>query len=347
MRQAVFIILRILYNNLLSPNLFNRHNLPREMATNVDILTDILTCPVCFEHFEADGDHIPRLLPCTHSLCHTCIGQLIRNNRLQCPTCRMKHETRNKEKSFPQNKYVLTMIKRRKGIQGEEMDEFRRCPEHGQNEILFCIEPGCMKTICPLCLSKVHLGHKVVAIKDETEDVLVQLLKNIEITKKGLNAKIKHVEDVSGNAAKKTEINLLQLKKEKDKIIHRLEKKKEEIMKQYDRMVEQAEDKKTEQNETLGNELAAIKDNDVLLTSIKQSIESEENTNEDILKKLDTVKGVTEIVEYLPRVKNYEYSEYIPGHENLLGTLVKKEMSVSPVGELQGQGQYNIYTVHE
>ena len=126
------------------------------------------------------------------------------------------------------------------------MDESRKCPEHGQNEILFCREAGCEKLICTLCLSKSHLGHKVVAIKDETKEVLANLLKNIEITRKQLNAKIKDVEEVSQDAAKKTEISLLQAKKEKDKMIQCLEKKKEDVIKQYDEMIKQTEDKKNE-----------------------------------------------------------------------------------------------------
>ena len=112
-------------------------------------------------------------------------------------------------------------------------------------------------------------------------------------------------------------------------------------------MIKQAKDKKTEQKETSGNDLTAMKDNEALLISIKQSIEEEENTYEDALKKLDTAKGVTENVKYLPRLKKYEYSEYLSGRENLPGKLVKKEVPVSQIRELRGQGQYNIHTIKE
>ena len=37
-----------------------------------DSLEYAFTCQVCFEEFEETGDHVPRLLPCTYTLCETC-----------------------------------------------------------------------------------------------------------------------------------------------------------------------------------------------------------------------------------------------------------------------------------
>ena len=319
------------------------------MAGNMDSLQDTITCPVCFEEFEENGDHLPRLLPCSHTLCHTCVGQLTRNNRLECPTCRMRHEVRGKEINFPQNRYILTLMRRRPAAR----ELFMKCPKHEEDEVLFCRENECQKTICISCLSEAHLGHKAVALKDETKNLLAKLLKNIEITSKKLNAKIKYFQDDSQHAAKKTETSLLQIRKEKDEMIQRLnterdemvqrlERKKEEMIKQYDGMTRQAEDNKIKLNEASGNELTAMRDNVELLNSIKETVEEGENTHEDALKMLDTVGGVTENTEHLPRVKSYEYSEYIPGQKSLVGKLIKKEKSFLPhvpAPELRGRGQ--------
>ena len=313
------------------------------MAGKMDSLQESLSCPVCFEDFEENGIRVPRLLPCSHTLCHTCIGQLIRNNRLECPTCRMKHEARNKEINFPQNKYILTMMRRRQRLEGEEIDEWQKCPKHGENEILFCREDECQKMICPLCLSEAHLGHKVVAVKVQTKDVLAKLLKSIEITSERLNKNIGNVTDVSQDIIKKTEANFVQVKKEKDKRLQDLERKKEEMTKQYDEIIKQVEDEKNKLSETSGNELKAMRDSITFLTDIKESIEEEENTYEDALKKLETVNGVIENVQHMTNVKKYKYSEYVAGEENLVGKLVKKEKFALlhvPAPELQGQGQY-------
>ena len=305
------------------------------MAGKMDSLQESLSCPVCFEEFEENGGHVPRLLPCSHTLCHTCIGQWIRNNRLDCPTCRMKHEARNEEINFPQNKYILTMMRRRQRLEGEEIDGSRKCPKHREKEILFCREDGCQKMICPLCLSEGHLGHKVVAVKDQTKEVLGKLLNSIEITSERLNKKIQNVEKVSHDVFEKTEANLLQVKQEKERVIQDLEKKKEEMTKLYDEIIKKAEDEKNKLSEASGNDLTAMRDNVMFLKSIKQSIEEEENTHEDALRRLDTVNGVIENVQHLPRVKAYEYSKYVPGQENLIGNFVKRVSTA----KLQGQGR--------
>ena len=220
---------------------------------------------------------------------------------------------------------------------GEEIDESRKCPKHGEKEILFCREAGCQKLICPLCLSEAHLGHKVVAIKDETKDVLAKLVKNIEITNERLNKKIRKVEAVSQDVIKKTEANLLQITTDKDKVIQELEKKKERMIREYYDMLRKARAENNKLNEASRNDLTAMKDNMELLNSIKQSIEEEDNTYEDAMKKLDTARGVTENIELLPQMKKYQYSEYEPGKGNIVGKLVKKEKSIILEREQENQ----------
>ena len=208
-----------------------------------------------------------------------------------------------------------------------------------------------------------------MAIKDETKDVLAKLLKNIEITNERFKKKIRKVEDVSQEVLPKTEANFLQITMKKDKVIHELEKKKERMMREYDEMMEQmrrryddmigkaeyereqmtreyvemvkkAEDENNKLNEASRNDLTAMKDNMEFLNSIKQSIEEEEITFEDALNKLDTVTSVTENVKHLPRMKKYEYSEYVPRRGNLVGKLVQKEKFVlRRARELRGQGE--------
>lgn len=76
----------------------------------IDIGDDLTVCPVCFEVYEVSGDFIPRLLPCSHTLCEKCLEQLLTNGKLDCPECRTKHEAVSGTKSFPQNKYIIAHI---------------------------------------------------------------------------------------------------------------------------------------------------------------------------------------------------------------------------------------------
>ena len=127
----------------------------------MDSLEESLTCFVCFEDFQNEGDHVPRLLPCTHTLCELCISRLVQNNSLRCPKCNREHEARGA--NFRQNGYILTML-RRLG----ERDGIRRCQLHqDEEETLFCKEAECQKPICKICLSEHHRRHEVVALTTE------------------------------------------------------------------------------------------------------------------------------------------------------------------------------------
>ena len=48
-------------------------------------VASFLACQICFEDFEESGDHVPRLLPCTHTLCEKCLKQLVQGASVECP----------------------------------------------------------------------------------------------------------------------------------------------------------------------------------------------------------------------------------------------------------------------
>ena len=72
---------------------------------------DITNCPVCFEDYGETGDHLPRILPCYHTVCEKCIGELLQDDALDCPECRVNHLAGNGVKIFPQNRYILTHMR--------------------------------------------------------------------------------------------------------------------------------------------------------------------------------------------------------------------------------------------
>ena len=87
-----------------------------------DSLKEILACQICLEDFEEGGDLIPRILPCSHTLCERCLTQLLGGgSTLTCPECRAQHAApnNNRKRTFPHNKYLLTVIKRRKSREEE------------------------------------------------------------------------------------------------------------------------------------------------------------------------------------------------------------------------------------
>ena len=147
-----------------------------------DSLVDMLSCQVCFEDFEETGIRIPRIFPCSHTVCESCLKDMIKNNTIICPECRKKHTAENKEKSFPQNKYLLAQI-RGNNNETEEQRSDDRCEKHGDLLILYCLEDTCQKSICASCMLD-HNKHDVVGIKDKEREVLrrkvTKIMKNME-----------------------------------------------------------------------------------------------------------------------------------------------------------------------
>ena len=103
-------------------------------------VNDLTQCPVCFESYEEDGDHIPRILPCHCTLCQGCIGKLLKNNALECPQDRQKHKAERGVKSFSQNKYIVAYLKRE---MKDNIVEYDQCSEHSLKIALYCKEKGC------------------------------------------------------------------------------------------------------------------------------------------------------------------------------------------------------------
>ena len=130
-----------------------------------DEIDDSTHCLICFEHYEETGDRLPRLLPCTHTLCHICVRELIIRNTLVCPQDRQGHPALQGARSFPQNKYILNNLKR----QEEKRELFDLCRRHKKKMFFYCKD--CKVVICPVCIQQKHQKHKVMDFFREKLDV--------------------------------------------------------------------------------------------------------------------------------------------------------------------------------
>ena len=279
----------------------------------------LLQCQICFEEFE-DGGHVPRLLPCTHTLCHTCIGQLIQGNKIECPECREKHEAKNEEKSFPQNKYILTQIKRKSTQEQPKTHEFQKCEEHGKELNLFCLNPECKKPICRTCLRKDHRGHDVTEIEDQEKDALMNEVLKIKMN---LEAKVKIITTAKKDITERT-----------NSVIANLKKTKEEIVSRIDMMINEAEGQNRLENIHIDDELSAMNSNIELLTSIQKNIEDEEEMSyEGIMNHRDTVVGISEHNnENLSGMRSFGYPVLFMDKSStdyILGTVKTEEISIN------------------
>ena len=227
-------------------------------------LDELLNCQVCFEDYQETGDRVPRILPCHHTLCHSCIERLIHRNRVQCPECRSKFDAKKGEINFQQNKYILILVKKKSSVLKEEATNFKKCSEHSKDEMFFCKEKSCLTAICPSCLSAKHLGHQVVEIQDTKQEVLEVILKKVETVSQILDQKIEKMKDIQNDTIKKAQAN-----------IDKLKKKKDEVMETFYQMIKEAEDQMLEMKKATNGEINAMKEKLDLLNNVKQTIETE------------------------------------------------------------------------
>ena len=288
------------------------------MAQGPDSLEHLLSCQVCFHEFREDGEHIPRLLPCTHTLCETCIGQLIRNDKLECPERRKVHEAKD-VKSFPQNKYILTQIKRKSHDDGGTLFGTEICKEHQKELILFCTESACQKAICILCLKQSHRKHGFTDVEDGRKEVALQSVVSI---KRNLQTKIAMI------AATRDDV-----KTQTENCISDIIKEKEAIIKHFETMIKDAEEKDEEMMTKLNNEITTLTENLSLLTTIEKKIAEEAGPEQNL--KTDEFETLKELKEnankFLSGKRTYTYLEYAPRDSSapsVYGSIVETDLAV-------------------
>ena len=265
---------------------------------------DLTNCPVCFEDYTEDGDHIPRILPCSHSLCEGCLEVLLRGKKIDCPECREKHVAGRGIQSFPQNKYIVSHLQRTKPEETKVGvdDKLRMCRQHDRVKSLFCKDVGCQKALCPVCLARFHKGHSYVDL-EEQKIKCKPLSEEIQKMKTILAGKRKHLlvsqEDVEKQrAACKTAVETT-----RDQVIRGINKKFLSILGDVD----------DDANENLQNiyyKITEIDKNISFVQQIEKSADIVAITDEDIADYMtsftDMKEQDTNLEEILPEESSEE-----------------------------------------
>ncbi|KAL3871017.1 hypothetical protein ACJMK2_039041 [Sinanodonta woodiana] len=141
-------------------------------------IADELTCPVCLELYKD-----PRVLPCQHSLCKSCLVALHSkkdkdsNCDIQCPSCRYIFNATNETHidAWPHNFTLASIVSK---LQASLKDNVFLCDlcdeDQKRRAIKKCMQ--CQLQYCKVCVEQLHpkrgalANHKLVHIVDSVEE---------------------------------------------------------------------------------------------------------------------------------------------------------------------------------
>ena len=231
---------------------------------------------------------------------------------LVCAECRQRHKAPRGAKSFPQNRYLLDMLKLLNNQPQRDRASFVQCSEHKRDCSLYCKDIGCNKSICQLCYIRNHKPHGVVdVVHEEKEDLERQidtLTKEIIQYRQKLLITRNEVQEKSAHSLK------------------RLENKKKLLAKTMNRLIKQTR----QQMMTVDKE---INENVVAVSQLKHSVENlkEKINTSGVATQAD--RKAFEISEKCMTEKTGHYSYYKfqdePLNENeICGTSVERTLNL-------------------
>ena len=267
---------------------------------------------------------MPRILPCFHTACERCLSTLLKDTHtLECPECRAPHLAAKKVKTFPQNKYILSNLKRI-SQQGAE-----KCEIHNRELSLFCVEsPLCNKPICTLCMINYHRNHEVKDFQQMKEEMAQEMATDVRSMEGNLRNKKEALISVKGLFDEKREICVCKIKE-----------KKEELVKKFDEMIEEATIGVTNAQDTIDKELLVIDEYLVQLKNIKQNssssgFENLQDTGES-LREIERSVPETQTLEGLETLQYPEFTD-LPDADGWGGKLVLTRFEPSFLEQLSG-----------
>ena len=150
-------------------------------------MDDLLHCTACLNYYDTE-ECVPRLLPCNHTLCHSCLRLLLRGGEISCPECKARYKAENDVFSFPVNNYIIILIKRKNP---HEVIEIHHGGCNPRNSFL--------ETIDTLCKDLQSSRQKLLTTKEQSTDKNLACLTKLKDLKdkfvEQFDGMIKHVED--------------------------------------------------------------------------------------------------------------------------------------------------------
>ena len=273
-------------------------------------LDDTTNCCVCLELYEEKGELVPKLLPCTHTICVTCLRRIFKDdNSFDCPVCGKHHILEKGIDGIYENRYILKNIRKPQP----------KCEKHDREFILFCDENGCKQVICSMCMREDHNHHSFKDLEDAATERRNALVSNVEEAKKDVNARremlLKIRREIDQNAAN----CVAKIKQNTDELI-------KEVRRRSDMLIEEVYSQKKDACSGIENAVGMISEKLFMLDGIKERVWKRSIFNEITSEPRNIVKEVEKKTEHLKTHSLYQYSENVNATtdvSNILGKITQ------------------------
>ena len=152
-------------------------------------LRENLTCALCLDVYNHD-DKLPKVIPCQHSFCCTCLSGLLQVNRgytVPCPICRETFRVPNAARfdsqnlvQFPTNLALKNLIDVLKDEEEAAAKASKRlCSKHVAHEIVMVCK-SCRVDVCAVCVKTGgHFDHALEDLNTAYEELENEINKEL------------------------------------------------------------------------------------------------------------------------------------------------------------------------
>lgn len=144
-------------------------------AVTLSVLRDCrgeVTCGSCDDRFN-QLNKLPRLLPCFHTVCESCVRGVCDNGSGTCPICKDKFTTDNGVSSLKINYYIMKMVQIFSLLESEQQEKLKcmGCTRSAHFRCMKCSENYCSSHAEFHQKSRATHDHNIIAVKDVASNI--------------------------------------------------------------------------------------------------------------------------------------------------------------------------------
>lgn len=125
-----------------------------------------VTCRRC-KHMYNDEDHQPRLLPCLHDVCLDCLCELVFDEILICPECKLSHETPDNDVTlFPKDPMKMAQTSQNAEALTEVFCDFCDQEPKASHRCMDCLDNLCSECLAIHKKYKKYRSHDIVSMEE-------------------------------------------------------------------------------------------------------------------------------------------------------------------------------------